>query len=160
MYAPEFMDSTQHGFMSMSYSLTRELSLVAFEKDVCTAHMFSNFVWRSYGCLWLDQAAEGKLGDLSFDAVRALAQLNFGLSNRAQDLQLKGVAQYGRCLRVLAEELGKDGTAAQGSQRLVVPILVLMMVSVSHLAPLAIPSNLDLIVPRRYKQIELLLCFT
>ncbi|KAI6087395.1 hypothetical protein F4821DRAFT_107466 [Hypoxylon rubiginosum] len=129
MYAPEFMDSTQHGFMSMSYSLTRELSLVAFEKDVCTAHMFSNFVWRSYGCLWLDQAAEGKLGDLSFDAVRALAQLNFGLSNRAQDLQLKGVAQYGRCLRVLAEELGKDGTAAQGSQRLVVPILVLMMVS-------------------------------
>ncbi|XXG96885.1 hypothetical protein Hte_003176 [Hypoxylon texense] len=129
MYAPEFMDSVQPVSMGMGLAPSRELSLVAFEKDVCTAHMFSNFVWRSYGCLWLDQAAEGKLGDLSFDAVRALAQLNFGLSNRAQDLQLKGVAQYGKCLRVLAEELGKDGTAPQGSQRLMVPILVLMMVS-------------------------------
>ncbi|KAI1781304.1 hypothetical protein F4818DRAFT_34655 [Hypoxylon cercidicola] len=129
MYAPELMDSTQLVSMDMGFSPTRELNLIAFEEDVCTAHMLGNFVWRSYGCLWLEQAAKGKLGGLSFDAVRALAQLNFGLSNRAQDLQLKGAAQYGRCLRVLAEELGKDDTAAHGSQRLVVPILVLMMVS-------------------------------
>ncbi|KAI0901671.1 hypothetical protein F4806DRAFT_8674 [Annulohypoxylon nitens] len=106
-----------------------ELSLVAFEGDMCTAQMFRNFVWKSYGSLWLDQAAEGRLGHLSLDAVKALARLNFGLSNRVNDFQLQGAAQYGKCLRVLAEELGRDRPGVYDNRGLVVPILVLMMVS-------------------------------
>ncbi|KAI0181208.1 hypothetical protein GGR52DRAFT_23480 [Hypoxylon sp. FL1284] len=129
MYAPDFVNSLQPGPTSMGFAPSPELSLVGFKREVYTAHMFGNFVWKSYGYLWLDQAAEGKLGDLSLDAVSALAQLNFGLSNRMQDIQLRGAALYGKCLRVLADELGKDGTTVHGSQRLVVPILVLMMVS-------------------------------
>ncbi len=108
-----------------------ELSLVAFKADICTAHMFNNFVWRAYGSLWLDQAAEGKLGSLSSDAVKALSQLCFGLNHRVQDLQIKGAAQYGKCLRVLAGDLGKDGALARDNQTLIVPILLLLMVSVS-----------------------------
>ncbi|KAI1375817.1 hypothetical protein F4677DRAFT_101693 [Hypoxylon crocopeplum] len=123
----EYMEPIQP--VSMTFTPTRELSLVAFETDICTAHMFRNFVWKSYGTPWLDQAAGGKLGNLSLDAVTALAQLNFGLSNRTRDLQLRGSAQYGKCLRVLAGELGKDGAAVHDSRWLVVPILVLMMVS-------------------------------
>ncbi|KAI2615538.1 hypothetical protein GGR54DRAFT_294123 [Hypoxylon sp. NC1633] len=126
-HTSEIMEPVQT--MSMAFTPAPELSLVAFESDICTAHMFKNFVWKSYGTPWLDQAAEGRLGNLSLDAVKALAQLNFGLSNRARDLQLRGSAQYGKCLRVLAGELGKDGAAIRDSRWLVVPILVLMMVS-------------------------------
>ncbi|KAI0379646.1 hypothetical protein F5Y04DRAFT_127251 [Hypomontagnella monticulosa] len=123
----EYMDYAQP--MSIGFAPAQELSLVAFEGDIYTAHMFSNFVWKTYGTLWLDQAAEGRLGNLSLDAVKALAQSSFGLKNRVQDLQLKGAAQYGKCLRVLADELGRDDAAVHDSRRLVVPILVLMMVS-------------------------------
>lgn len=138
--------------MALGFAPPEELSLVAFESDVCTTYLFSNFVWKSYGSLWLDQAAQGKLGALSLDAVKALAQLSFGLSNRVKDLQLKGVAQYGRCLRILAEELGKDGAAAHGNERLMVPILVLMMVSVSPLQEHDLWPDADF--SRPYNKIE------
>ncbi|KAI1803043.1 hypothetical protein F4811DRAFT_562729 [Daldinia bambusicola] len=115
--------------LPVSFVPPPELSLGAFERDMCTAHMFGNFVWRSYGSLWLNHACEGKLGNLSLDAVTALSQLSFGLNNRVQELQLKGAAQYGRCLRILAEELRRDNATAYDNRRLVVPILVLMMVS-------------------------------
>lgn len=124
-----------------------ELSLVAFEGDMCTAQMFRNFVWKSYGSLWLDQAAEGRLGHLSLDAVKALARLNFGLSHRVNDFQVQGATQYGKCLRVLAEELGRDRPGVYDNRGLVVPILVLMMVSVSLILPdstKSFPSNLTI----------------
>lgn len=127
LHMSDCMDYAQP--MSIGFAPAPELSLVAFEGDIYTAHMFGNFVWKTYGTLWLDQAAEGRLGNLSLDAVRALAQSSFGLKNRVQDLQLKGAAQYGKCLRVLADELGRDDAAVHDSRRLVVPILVLMMVS-------------------------------
>ncbi|KAI1410080.1 hypothetical protein F5Y13DRAFT_76739 [Hypoxylon sp. FL1857] len=127
LHMPEFMGLAQP--IPMSFAPAQGLNLVAFEGDMCTAHMFGNFIWKSYGTLWLDRAAEGKLGILSLDAVKALARLNFGLCNRVQDLQLQGAALYGKCLRVLAEELGKDGSAVHDNRTLVVPILVLMMVS-------------------------------
>ncbi|KAI2465540.1 hypothetical protein F4781DRAFT_21297 [Annulohypoxylon bovei var. microspora] len=156
-HGPEFTELTQNG--SMTFRPAPELSLVAFEGDMCTAHMFRNFVWKSYGSLWLDQAAEGKLGSLSLDAVKALARLNFGLSNRIHDFELQGAAQYGKCLRVLAGELGKDGSEVHDSRTLVVPILVLMMVSaiqadriaaVFHLR--AIGKVLMLCGPRAFQQ--------
>ncbi|OTB07266.1 hypothetical protein M426DRAFT_8993 [Hypoxylon sp. CI-4A] len=124
---PEFMKLTQP--VPMNFTPVPELSLVAFEGDMCTAHMFGNFIWKSYGAIWLDQAAQGRLGNLSLDAVKALARLNFGLSNKVQDLQLKGAAQYGNCLRVLAEALDREGSLVHGDRTLVVPILILMMVS-------------------------------
>ncbi|KPM44513.1 hypothetical protein AK830_g2026 [Neonectria ditissima] len=109
-----------------------ELSLVAFQGDFCFSFMFSNFVWRSYGALWLDQAAQGKLGDLALDATKALAQGNLGRLNHKADIELAGVVQYGKCLGTLAADLGKRMSMAQGAQELLVPILVLMMHAASH----------------------------
>ncbi|KAI1457808.1 hypothetical protein F4805DRAFT_166004 [Annulohypoxylon moriforme] len=153
----EFTELTHNG--TIHFGPAPELSLVAFEGDMCTAQMFRNFVWKSYGSLWLEQAAEGRLGNLSLDAAKALARLNFGLSNRMQDFQLQGAAQYGKCLRVLAEELGKDRSGIYDNRMLVVPILVLMMVSaiqadrtaaVFHLK--AIGNVLMLCGPRAFQQ--------
>ena len=106
----------------------KQLSLVAFEGDFCFAYTFSNFVWRGYGSQWLDQAAEGRLGDLALDSVKALSYSTFGKSNRLVDVELKGSVHYGRCLRTLAKEL-RDGTVVsdRGKGDLLVPILVLMM---------------------------------
>jgi hypothetical protein len=111
--------------MSRVASPPPEMSLIAFQGDFCFAFMFSNFVWRSYGAPWLDQAAAGKLGSLSLDATKALSQANFGRSNHKLDIELKGVVQYGKCLRTLSGALGSG--AVQGGQDLLVPILVLLM---------------------------------
>ncbi|KAH6961972.1 hypothetical protein BKA56DRAFT_598155 [Ilyonectria sp. MPI-CAGE-AT-0026] len=109
-----------------------ELSLIAFQGDFCFSFMFSNFVWRSYGALWLDQAAQGRLGGLSLDATKALAQANFGRLNHKSDIELEGVVQYGQCLKTLADDLGRCMTLVQGAEDLLVPILVLLMHAASH----------------------------
>ncbi|KAH7121724.1 hypothetical protein B0J13DRAFT_599332 [Dactylonectria estremocensis] len=106
-----------------------ELSLVAFQGDFCFSFMFSNFVWRSYGVLWLDQAAQGKLGNLALDTTKALAQANFGRLNHKSAIELQGVVKYGNCLKTLAADLGR---CMAGSQDLLVPILVLMMQAASQ----------------------------
>ncbi|KAF9781052.1 hypothetical protein IL306_014349 [Fusarium sp. DS 682] len=111
--------------MSRVASPPPEMSLIAFQGDFCFAFMFSNFVWRSYGTPWLDQAAAGKLGSLSLDATKALSEANFGRSNHKRDIELNGVVQYGKCLKTLAGALGSG--AVQGRQDLLVPILVLLM---------------------------------
>ena len=126
-YRNEFVSTTNR-----VQSPPPELSLIAFQGDFCFAFMFSNSVWRSYGALWLDQAAQGKLGGLSLEATKALAQANFGRSNHKPDIELQGVVQYGKCLKSLATELGKGMALAQNGKDLLVPILVLMMHAVSE----------------------------
>ncbi|RYP66616.1 hypothetical protein DL770_008775 [Monosporascus sp. CRB-9-2] len=91
--------------------------------------MFDNFIWRSYGAGWLDRAAQGELDILSLDAVKAFSQFSFGQSNRIRDIQVQGVTQYGRCLRLLRDKLEKGAATADGGQLLVPPILVLLMVA-------------------------------
>ncbi|KAG4259115.1 hypothetical protein FPRO03_13050 [Fusarium proliferatum] len=102
--------------MSRVASPPPEMSLIAFQGDFCFAFMFSNFVWRSYGTPWLDQAAAGKLGSLSLDAAKALSEANFGRSNHQRDIELKGIMQYGKCLKTLAGALGSG--AVQGGPHL------------------------------------------
>ncbi len=105
-----------------------ELSLVAFQGDFCKAYLFSNFVWRTYGIGWLDQAARGNLGGLALDASTALAEVTFGRENHQAGIEIKGRATYGICLRTLAGEMGKGGSSlARRGQELLVPILVLLM---------------------------------
>lgn len=104
-----------------------ELSLVAFQGDFCFSFMFSNFIWRSYGSLWLNQAAEGKLGHLAFDATKALSQANFGRTNHKTDIELEGSVQYGKCLTTLATELGKGTALVKDGNQLLIPILILLM---------------------------------
>jgi hypothetical protein len=110
----------------------KELSLVAFQGDFCHAFLFTNFVWKAYGSPWLEQAAEGKLGDLSHDATRALAQTHFGRSNHRQEIEVQGVMLYGQCLIRLAEELGTGMVlgGSSGGEALLVPMLVLMIFAV------------------------------
>lgn len=94
--------------------------------------MFSNFVWRSYGVLWLDQAAEGKLGDLALSATKALSKANFGRSNRISEIELEGSVQYGKCLKKLASRIEQEIAAGQEARLLIVPILVLIMHAVGN----------------------------
>ncbi len=109
----------------------RGLGLIAFQWDIYMARMFDNFIWRSYGAGWLDQAAKGNLGDLSLDAVKALSQFSFGQSNRTPDIKVQGDAQYGKCITVILNEIQKGTSLATSGHCLFCPILILTMVAVS-----------------------------
>lgn len=105
-----------------------ELSLTAFQDDFCFAHMFSNFVWRAYGNLWLSCAAGGKVGSLSLDASKAMAQAHFGRTHKQAAIEHTGQKQYGKCLNSLATRLSDAATAVNtGKHELIIPILVLLM---------------------------------
>ncbi|RYP34757.1 hypothetical protein DL767_004094 [Monosporascus sp. MG133] len=114
---------------SLNLSPPPELRLIAFQWDIYGARMFDNFIWRSYGAGWLDRAAQGELGNLSLDAVKAFSQFSFGQSNRIRDIQVQGDTRYGRCLRLLRDKLEKGAATADGGQLLIPPILVLLMVA-------------------------------
>ncbi|KAH8651438.1 hypothetical protein BX600DRAFT_418677 [Xylariales sp. PMI_506] len=105
--------------------LSKQISLDAFEEDVCFAYIFSNFVWRGYGSSWLYQSAQGLLGQLAFDSVKALAEMSFGRSKKAYQTEIQGRLKYGRALRCMIERLGdqKKGNLKD----LVIPILLLLM---------------------------------
>ncbi|RFU27315.1 hypothetical protein B7463_g9035, partial [Scytalidium lignicola] len=109
--------------------IPQQMSLVAFQSDFCFAYIFSNFVWRGYGSLWLERAAEGKLGPVALDAAKALAQSTFGRSKKVADVEIQGGIHYSKSLQALAKELGNtQALLLEGEAcKLVVPILVLMM---------------------------------
>ncbi|KAJ9133846.1 Transposase tc1-like protein [Pleurostoma richardsiae] len=115
--------------MRASPDIPAEMSLAAFEGDFCFSYIFSNFVWKGYGSLWLDQAAEGKLGQLALDAATALAQSTFGRSKNVASIRMRGEVYYGKSLQALAEQLEDTQAvlARGGGHGLVVPVLVLMM---------------------------------
>ncbi|ORY15598.1 hypothetical protein BCR34DRAFT_477610 [Clohesyomyces aquaticus] len=102
-----------------------ELSLVAFQSDVCMSHLFSNFVWRTYGYGWLDLGAEGKLDVMTHQSVKALSSSFFGVLYRQEEIQLKGSMQYGKVLTMLRPRLSDPRKS--GVENLIVPIMVLLM---------------------------------
>jgi hypothetical protein len=104
---------------------TDELSLAAFESDLCFARMFDNFVWASLGIGWMEDAARGRLGQLPFEAISALSQTHFGRLEHAHDLKLKGAVQYGRVLRATADAVGTRDSATR--ERVVISIILLIM---------------------------------
>ncbi|KAF2120760.1 hypothetical protein BDV96DRAFT_641417 [Lophiotrema nucula] len=101
-----------------------ELSLVAFKQDVCISFLLHNFVWRTYGKGWLENAA-GKLDKLSEQAVRALSNSFFGMHNRQEDIQLQGAMQYGKALSLLRPALSDP--RKPGIENLLIPVLILIM---------------------------------
>lgn len=110
------------------------VSLAAFQEDLCFAYIFSNFVWRGYGASWLHQSAQGLLGQLAFDSVKALAEISFGKSQKSHQTEIQGRLKYGKALRHMVEKLG-DGQRGD-LRELVVPILLLLMHTVmeAHLS--------------------------
>lgn len=102
-----------------------QVSLAAFQEDLCFAYIFSNFVWRGYGASWLHQSAQGLLGQLAFDSVKALAEMSFGKSQKSHQTEIQGRLKYGKALRHMVEKLG-DGRRGE-LRELVVPILLLLM---------------------------------
>ncbi|KAI2462898.1 hypothetical protein F4781DRAFT_418451 [Annulohypoxylon bovei var. microspora] len=90
---------------SKRIQVSRALDLTAFQEDFCFSFIFSNFVWRGYGALWLSQAAQGKLGHLALNSARALAQSYFGRAKKLTKVEIQGTVQYGKCLRGLWQEL-------------------------------------------------------
>lgn len=113
--------------------LPTQISLAAFQEDLCFAYIFSNFVWRGYGASWLHQSAQGLLGQLAFDSVKALAEISFGKSQKSHQTEIQGRLKYGRALRYMIERLG-DGQK-DGLWELVIPILLLLMHTVRNRSP-------------------------
>ncbi|KAF2462353.1 hypothetical protein BDY21DRAFT_418252 [Lineolata rhizophorae] len=111
-------------------SVPDELSLEAFQGDVCLAFLFENFVWRSYGTPWLELAAKGKLDALSSQACQALARSNFGRAFHDAELQTSGAVEYGAALQALRPMLSDPSRPDFTS--LVVPVLILLMHSGLH----------------------------
>jgi hypothetical protein len=112
--------------------LHRQISLDAFKEDLCFAYIFSNFVWRGYGASWLYQSAQGLVGQLAWDSVTALAEISFGRSQKAHQIEVQGRIKYGNALRCLVEKLGGRGQY-QNLRELVIPILLLLMHAVSQI---------------------------
>jgi hypothetical protein len=108
-----------------------ELSLLAFQNDICLSFMFSNYVWRSSGVLWLEDAASGKFGLLSLKTTYALSRANFGRSHHQPDIERQGIVVYGQCLTSLAGQLT---TQDKTRQALIVPMLVLLLHAVSSIS--------------------------
>ncbi|KAI0110409.1 hypothetical protein GGR51DRAFT_90790 [Nemania sp. FL0031] len=106
-------------------SLPSQISLAAFQDDLCFAFIFSNFVWRGYGASWLHQSAQGLLGELAFDSVKSLAEINFGKSQKSYQTEIQGRVKYGTVLRRMVERLG-DGQKNK-LWELIIPILLLLM---------------------------------
>ncbi|KAH8819330.1 hypothetical protein F5884DRAFT_839408 [Xylogone sp. PMI_703] len=109
--------------------IPQQMSLVAFQNDIFFAYIFSNFIWRGYGSIWLEHAAEGRLGPLALDAAKALAQSTFGKSKKVTDVEIQGGIHYGKSLQALAKELGNTRALLLKGEthKLIVPVLVLMM---------------------------------
>lgn len=107
-----------------------QVSLAAFQEDLCFAYIFSNFVWRGYGGAWLHQSAQGLQGQLAFDSVRSLAEISFGTAQKSQETEIQGRVKYGKVLRLMVERLG-DGQKNK-LWELVIPILLLLMHNVSE----------------------------
>lgn len=112
--------------------LPMELSLAAFQSEVCTAFMLHNFVWKTYGNGWLEPAAQELLDQLSTQAVRALSGIFFGIFHHKEDIQLQACLHYGKVLAQLRMRLAEP--SGEGVERMIIPVLVLLMHAVSQLS--------------------------
>jgi hypothetical protein len=106
----------------------RDLSLVAFQDNIYLSFMFSNYIWRSAGTLWLPAAAEGKYGSLSLHAAHAISEAAFGRIHHQSNVEYKGLIKYGQCLNALVGQIARP---KRDSQALLIPMLLLLMHSVS-----------------------------
>lgn len=113
-----------------NHEISQELSLTAFKSDMEFAFLFDNFVWSSYGTPWLEQSAAGKLDQLSHLAARAFAQTIFGSHHHLEATKAEGSDGHTIVLRVLSEELGREG--APGTEALIIPIMILLIHAVSR----------------------------
>jgi hypothetical protein len=112
-----------HGFVPS------DMSLVAFREDIQFAYLFDNFVWSSYGTPWLQMSAEGKIDALSLEACRAFSLSIFGKHHHQPDIEVSGAIHYDKAVRALSSRLSSVG--APGSEDLIIPIMILLMHSVS-----------------------------
>lgn len=107
----------------------QSLSLVAFKDELEFSYLLDNFVWRTYGTPWLEMSCSGKLGELPLSAARAFAQSVFGKHHHQKGIELQGQTMYGHTIGILSKELGH--VARLGSEDLIIPVLLLLMHSVS-----------------------------
>ena len=98
---------------------------MAFEKDIEFAFLFDNFVWRTYGAVWLDQASLGTLGALPAMASSALSQTTFGAAHHVQNIQVKGAIQYSKALKSLIPMLADP--RKPGVEQMLIPIMILLI---------------------------------
>ena len=126
VYSPQATGSA--GWAQNRIPAPNELSLGAFQHDFCVSYVLSNFVWRAFGAGWLDLAAQGRMGGLALQATTAFSRVTFGRENRLTQIELKGHALHGVCLRAMAGELSKDAvTLAARAPELMASALVLLI---------------------------------
>ena len=108
----------------------QDMSLVAFKEDIQFAYLFDNFVWNSYGTPWLQMSAEGRIDFLALEACRAFSLSIFGKHHHQSDIEVSGAIHYDKAVRALSSRLSNVG--APGSEDLIIPIMILLMHSVSR----------------------------
>lgn len=129
---------------STDFHIPQELCLIAFKNDIHFSFLFTNFVWSQYGSPWLQNSARGELGALSLEACKAFSIGTFGKHHHLPDLELDGAEHYDRAVRKLSSLLPKAG--APGSEQLIVPIMILLLQSVSKIKDVGRVSKLTVIV--------------
>ena len=106
------------------------LSLIAFKDDMQFAYLFSNFVWSGYGTPWLQLSALGRMDPLSSSACRAFAQTVFAKHHYLKDIEIDGSIKHGSVIQDLSSKLSNVGDP--GSEYLIVPIMILLIYSVTR----------------------------
>lgn len=103
--------------------------MVSFKDDIQYAFMFSTLVWSHYGSPWLQETAQGRFGVLALEACRAFSMRLFGHYYILPNIETEGAWYYGSAVRKLSARLSTFGDP--GSEELLIPIMILLLQSVS-----------------------------
>lgn len=107
----------------LAASIPQYMSVAAFRDTMHFAHLFDDLLWRSYGSPWLQESAQGKLGQLSYDACASLSQRCFGHRFQQPVLDKGSALVYDRVLSSLRVSIS---SAEQANPTSLTPVLILV----------------------------------
>ena len=108
------------------------VNLTAFKDNMQYSLLFDSLIWIQYGSCWLQRAALGKFGVLALEAAQALSLNIFGQHNNLPNAEIEAAQYYSSALRKLSAELETIYEDHTGKEYLLMPILILIVHSVSR----------------------------
>lgn len=112
-----------------------ELNLTAFQEHMAFSYFFATYGWAYFWKPFLQLARENDLApSASHMCSLALAYGHMGVGHADKSLRSMGLELYGKSLREVQTLLTRGAEAKVELARLCVPIVILGMYSVSHLA--------------------------
>lgn len=112
-----------------------ELNLTAFQEHMAFSYFFATYGWAYFWKPFLQLARENDLAPTaSHMCSLALAYGHMGIGHADKSLKSMGLELYGKSLREVQTLLTRGAEAKVELARLCVPIVILGMYSVSHLA--------------------------